>query len=172
MSKSAISWFEMLLITLSITATYTAHADAPSACKFLTPAAVSAALGKPVSGGIVSTVDHSGATASSCMYMAGATIVVLRVDERGTAGEATKEYGSQLDDSHAKDKDKKGSSDEQKTVLEAGIGEAAFSDDTTNGSVRDITAVHGSRIFKLGLVGGASVPHEQLRNLMLTAVSH
>jgi hypothetical protein len=121
MSKSAISWFEMLLITLSITATYTAQADAPSACKFLTPAAVSAALGKPVSGGIVSTVDHPGATASSCMYMAGATIVVLRVDERGTAGEATKEYGSQLDDSHAKDKDKKGLS-EWKSDIQARAG--------------------------------------------------
>jgi hypothetical protein len=172
MSKTAISRLGIFFIALSVTATWTARADAPSACKFLTTAAVSAALGKPVSGGTTSVIDHPGATASSCMYTAATILVLLNVDERGTAGAAMEEYHTQLDDSHMRDKDKKGASDEQKTVLESGIGEGAFSDDMTNGSVRDITAVHGSRVFKIGIIGAGSVPHERLRNLIQTAISH
>jgi len=161
-----------VLVALMAVAPWAAQADAPSACKFLTPALVSAALGKPVTGGTISTVDHAGATASSCLYSAGATMVVLLVDERGTAAAAMQEYHSQLDDSRSRDKDKQGASDEQKTVLEAGLGDAAFSDDMTNGSVLGITAVHGSRIFTIGVVGAVSLPHERVRSLLQTALSH
>lgn len=148
-----------------------AAAAPPSACRFLTPEAVSAAIGKPVAGGKISGVDHPGATASSCLYLATPIAVVLIVDERDTAQAAMQEYRTELADSQAKDKDTKGASDEQKTVLEPGMGEAAFSDDTTNGSLRGITAVHGSLILKLGIMGGPSVPHEQMRGLMRTALS-
>jgi hypothetical protein len=172
MSKIPRSRFATLSIALSVTAAWTAHADAPSACQFLTPAIVSAALGKPVTGGAVSMMDHSGATASNCTYRAGMTMILLSVDERGTAGAAMKEYQTQLDNSHIRDEDKKGASDEQKTIPETGIGEAAFSDDMTNGSVLSITAVHGSRVFTLGIVGAASVPHERVRSLIQAAVNH
>jgi hypothetical protein len=114
MSKTPISGLA-ILVALSVTASWTARADAPSACKFLTTAAVSAALGKPVTGG----------TASSCTYMAGTMMVLLSVDERGTAGAAMEEYHTQLDNSHIRDKDKKGAPDEQKTVLDYHCPDAA-----------------------------------------------
>jgi hypothetical protein len=172
MSKNPKLRLATLIAALSVAAALTARADAPSACKFLTTAAVSAALGKPVTGGTISTVDHAGASESSCMYMAGPTMVLLSVDERGTTGAAMQEYQTQLDNSHIRDKDKQGASDEQKTVLESGIGDGAFSDDLTDGSVLSITAVHGSRVFTIGIMGAASLPHEKVRNLIQTAVSH
>ena len=55
-------------------------------------------------------------------------------------------------------------------VLEEEVN--SFSDDMTNGSVLSITAVHGSRVFTLGIVGAASVPHERVRSLILAAVNH
>jgi hypothetical protein len=161
-----------IILVLAVNAPWAAYADAPDSCKFLTPAVVSTALGKPVTGGTMSVVDHSGASASSCTYRAGMVMVLLSVDERGTPAAAMKEYKSQLDDSRGRDTEKKGSSDEQKTVLEPGIGEGAFSDDMTNGSVLAITAVHGSRIFQVGIVGAGSISHERVRALIQTAISH
>ena len=171
MSITRITRFANIILVLTMSAAWTARADAPDSCKFLTPAIVSTALGKPVTGGTVSMVDHSGASMSSCTYRAGMTLVLLSVDERGTAAAAMKEYNSQLADSRGRDTEKKGSPDEQKTVLEPGIGEGAFADDMTNGSVLALTAVHGSRIFQVGIVGASSIPHERVRNLMQTAVS-
>jgi hypothetical protein len=120
----------------------------------------------------MSVVDHPGASASNCSYMAGMIIVLISVDERGSAEAAMKEYKTQIDNSHIRDQEKKGESDEQKTVLEPGIGEGAFSDDMVNGSEVGITAVHGSRVFLIGIVGAKSIPHERVRNLMQMAISH
>jgi len=173
MFQLPIHCFRFPVAAFAVILAWPARADTPSACKFLTVASVSAALGKPVtSGGITSVVDHVGATASSCMYMATPIIVVLTVDERGTADAAMQAYRSELNDSQAKDKEKKDAPDEQKTVVEAGIGDGAFSDDMTDGSVRGITAVHGSRLYTVGIMGGGSVPHERIRGLIQTAVSH
>jgi hypothetical protein len=172
MSMIRVSRLAALSVAFSVAAPWIARADAPNACKFLTNAAVAAVVGKPVTGGSVSVVDHSGASASSCSYMAGMTIVVISVDERGTAAAAMKEYSAQLDNSHLRDKEKEGAADAQKTVLEPGIGEGAFSDDMLSGSVLSITAVHGSRIFTLGIVGGGPIPHERVRGLMQSAISH
>lgn len=168
-----ISFSKVMLFGIALFAGLTRPVSAapPSACRFLTPAAVSAAIGKPVMGGTTSGVDHAGATASSCLYMAGPIAVVLLVDDRGSAGAAMEEYRTQLGDSQAKDKDTKGNPDEQKTVLESGLGDGAYSDDATNGSVRELTAVRGSLLFKLGIMGGASVPKEQMHGLMRAAVS-
>jgi hypothetical protein len=80
--------FANIILVLTMSAPWTARADAPDSCKFLTPAIVSTALGKPVTGGAVSMVDHSGASMSSCTYRAAMTLVVLSVDERGTAAAA------------------------------------------------------------------------------------
>jgi len=99
------------------------------------------------------------------------TIVLISVDERGTAAAALKEYKTQLDNSHIRDKEKDGAPDAQKTVLEPGIGAGAFSDDLVNGSVLSITALHGSRVFTLGIVGGGPIPHERVRGLMQSAIS-
>lgn len=166
-------FFPFVIVALLVMSPWCARAETPGACKFLTIAAVSAALGKPVTaGGTTSVVDHVGASASSCMYMAGTVAVIVVVDERGTADAAKQAYQSELIDSQAKDKDNKGTSNEQKTVIEAGIGEGAFSDNMTNGSMQDITAVHGSRLFKVGIMGAGSLPHDRIRALIQTAVSH
>jgi hypothetical protein len=156
-----------MLAVLSLIAPWTARADAPSACKFLTPSLVSAALGKPVTGGTMSVLDHAGASASSCTYVAGKTYVVLSVDERGTAAEAMKEYADQLDNSRIRN-----NRDNGKTVLEAGLGEAAFFDDSGDNSEVSITSVHGSRVFMLGFVSAGSIPHDRIHSLMQAALSH
>jgi hypothetical protein len=69
MSRVGISHLAILVTALSAAAPWSARADAPpGACKFLTIDQVSAALGTPVTaGGKTSTVDHVGATVSSCM---------------------------------------------------------------------------------------------------------
>jgi hypothetical protein len=108
MSMTRVSPLAILIVTLSCTVPWSARADAPNACKFLTTAAVSSALGQPVTtGGTMSVVDHPGASASSCSYMAGTIIVLISVDERGNAAEAMKEYKTQIDDSRIRDQDKK-----------------------------------------------------------------
>ena len=173
MSETCISRLAILFVALSLMASWSVRADAPNACKFLTTAAVSTALGKPVTGGgTTSVVDHVGATMSSCMYMAGQAMVLLAVDERGTANVAMQAYHSELEDSRSNDKTKKGASDEQKTTLEDGIGDGAFSNDMTNGSVTSMTAVNGSRLIKLGIIGAGPLPHERVRTLMQAALSH
>jgi hypothetical protein len=173
MTVAVASRLATFIVALSVTAPWTAHADAPNACKFLTVATVSAALGKPVTaGGTQSVVDHPGASTSSCSYMAGTTIVLISVNELGTAAAALKEYNTQLDNSRVREKDKEGAPDAQKTVMLSGIGEGAFSDNMADSSEMDITAVHGSRVFLIGVVGAKSFPQERLRGLMQTAISH
>jgi hypothetical protein len=174
MFRVACSYLAILVTALCAATLSSARADTPpGACKFLTVDQVSAALGTPVTaGGKISTVDHPGATVSSCMWMAGRTAVVLAVDERGTAGAAMAAYRAQLADSQSKSKDTKGAGDEQKTTSESGIGDGAYGEDRSDGSILGMTAVHGSRVFTLGALGANSLPHEKLRNLMQTAVSH
>jgi hypothetical protein len=57
---------------------------------------------------------------------------------------------------------------------EPGIGESAFSDNMVDGSEVEITTVHGSRVFLLGIVGAGagSIPHERVRSLLQAAISH
>jgi len=173
MFRLSTSSFPILLLAISLISPLPARAEAPSACKFLTIAAVSAALGKPITaGGTTSVVDHAGATASSCMYMAAPEAVILIVDERGTATAAMQKFKSELDNSQTKDKETEGSSSAQKTVLEKGIGDGAFSDNLTNGSMQEFTAVHGSRVFKVGIMGAGALPTDRIRTLIQTAVSH
>ena len=109
MSMIRVSRLAALIIASSWAAPWGARADAPNACKFLTNAAVSAVVGKPVT------------------YMAGMTIVLISVDERGTAAAAMQEYNTQLDNSHIRDKDKEGAADAQKTraLLERARAEPA-----------------------------------------------
>jgi hypothetical protein len=175
MHRLGISQLAILYSVLLAGAPWSVRADTPppSACKFLTKDQVSAALGKSVTaGGTTSTVDHVGASVSSCMWMAGMTVVVLAVDERGTDDAAMTAYRTQLTDSQSKSKDTKGARDEQKTAQEAGIGEGAYSEDRTDSSILGITAVHGTRVFTLGALGAGSLPHEKLRNLMQVVVGH
>jgi hypothetical protein len=54
--------FTVLLALVSATAGR-ARAGAPNACQVLTPALVSNAIGRPVTGGTMSVEDHVGASA-------------------------------------------------------------------------------------------------------------
>jgi hypothetical protein len=172
MSATFVSRLAILVVAGSVIAAGAARADAPGACTFLTTAVVSGALGKPVTGGNMSMVDHPGASKSTCTYMAGTTIVVLSVDERGSAAAAMQEYNTQLDNSCSRERD--GAAGGKKTVLEPGMGESAFSDTMVDGSELEVTAVHGSRVFLLGIVGAGagSLPHERVRSLVQAAISH
>ena len=146
-----------------------AQSAAPNSCSFVTSAAWSALLSKPVSGGKTSVVDNPASTASSCLYQAGAMFISLQVNQLATAAAAQKEYAEELGNSRARDE-----RDSQKTTLESGIGDGAFSSGFTNGSEVELTAVRGSRIVTFGLVGpgAAAVPHDRLRALMQSALDH
>jgi hypothetical protein len=146
-----------------------AQAAAPNSCSLVTPAAWSAVLSRPVTGGAMSVHDNPASTASSCMYQAGAMFITLQVDQLATAAAAQKEYAEQLDNSRIRD-----GRESQRTTVESGIGDGAFSSARTDGSEVEFTAVRGSRIVTFGLVGGgaATVPHDRLRGLMQSALNH
>jgi len=146
-----------------------AQAAAPNSCSVVTPAAWSAALSRLVTGGTMSTVDNPASTASSCLYQAGAMFITVQVNQLATAAAAQKEYAEQLDNSRTRD-----GRESQRTTVESGIGDGAFSSARTSGSEVEFTAVRGSRIVTFGLVGGgaAAVPHDRLRSLMQSALSH
>jgi hypothetical protein len=145
-----------------------AQAAAPNSCSFATPAAWSAVLSQPVTGGTVSVVNDPASTASSCLYRAGAMFITLQVDQRATPAAAQKEYAEQLDNSRGRDERQS-----QRTMLEPGIGDGAFSSAFSNGSEMEFTAVLGSRIVTFGLVGSGAtaVPHDRLRALMQSALT-
>lgn len=81
-------------------------------------------------------------------------------------------YRTQLTDSQGKSKDTQGAPDGQKTTPESGIGDGAYDEDRTDGTLLGMTAVHGARLFTLGAMRAASLPHEKIRNLMQAVVSH
>jgi len=145
------------------------HASAPNSCRFVTPAAWSALLSRPVTGGTSSTVNDPASTASSCLYQAGTMFITVQVNQLTTAAAAQKEYADQLDNSRSRDQ-----RENQRTTLEAGIGDGAFSSAFANGSEVEFTAVRGLRIVTFGLVGGgaSTVSHDRLRTLMQSALHH
>jgi len=163
------SRFAISVLVLQAIGALVAQAAAPNSCSFVTPAAWSAALSRPVTGGTVSVVNDPAATASSCIYQAGAMFITVQVNQLATAAAAQKEYAEQLDNSRTRDE-----RDSQRTTLESGIGDGAFSSAVTNGTEVEFTAVRGLRVVSFGLVGtGASaVPHDRLRALMQSALDH
>jgi hypothetical protein len=160
-------WTIVVLLLLQGSGVGVAQAAAPNSCSFATPAAWSAVLSQPVTGGTVSVVNDPASTASSCLYRAGAMFITLQVDQRATPAVAQKEYAEQLDNSRGRDEQQS-----QRTMLEPGIGDGAFSSAFSNGSEVEFTAVLGSRIVTFGLVGSgaAAVPHDRLRALMQSAL--
>ena len=96
-------------------------------------------------------------------------MISVQVDQQATPAAAQKEYAEQLDNSRSRDQQQS-----QHTTVESGIGDGAFSSAFTDGSEVEFTAVQGSRIVTFGLVGvgAAAVPHDRLRTLMQSALSH
>src|SRR5665213_2930459 len=118
-----------VLFLLQGSAAVVAQASAPNSCSFVTPAAWSAVLSRPVTGGTGSTVNDAASTASSCLYQAGTMFITVQVNQLATAAAAQKEYADQLDNSRSRDE-----RDSQRTTVEAGIGDGAFSSAVANGS--------------------------------------
>jgi hypothetical protein len=148
---------------------FVAEAAAPNSCGLITPAAWSAVLSRPVTGGTTSVVNDPASTASSCLYQAGQMFVTVQVNQLATAAAAQKEYAEQLSNSRVRDE-----RESQRTTVESSIGEGAFSSAAANGSEVEFTAVQGLRVVTLGLVGAgaAAVPHDRLRALMQSALAH
>jgi hypothetical protein len=92
-----------ILFLLQGSGVLVAQAAAPNACSFVTPAAWSAVLSRPVTGGTMSVVDNPASTASSCMYKARAMFITLQVGQLATAAAAQKEYAEQLGNSRTRD---------------------------------------------------------------------
>jgi hypothetical protein len=103
------------------------------------------------------------------LYQAGVLLISVQVDQRASAAAAQKEYAEQLDNSR-----NRGESDSLRITVESGIGDGAFSTVFTDGTVVELTAVRESRIVTFGLVGAGAgaVPHERLRELMRSALTH
>jgi hypothetical protein len=158
-----------IFILLQASGVLAAQAAAPNSCSFITPAAWSAVVSRPVTGGTTSVVDDPAATASACLYRAGTMLITLQVDQRATPAAAQKEYAEQLDNSRGRDERQS-----QHTTVESGIGDGAYSSAFADGSEVEFTAVQGSRIVTFGLVGAgaAAVPHDRLRALMQSALTH
>ena len=164
---SYVSTCCVLAIVASISGS-AARAAAPNSCSFLTPAAVAAAVGQPVTGGTQSVVNDPSSTTSICMYRAGSLLISLSVNQLASAAAARAEYDDELSNSRAHE----GSSSAQKTVLVPGLGDGAFS--AADGPAIGLTGVRGSFVIGIGLVGGGAtaVPQERLRNLLQSALSH
>jgi len=158
-----------MMVLFQASGVVAAQAAAPNSCGLVTPAAWSAVVSRPVTGGTTSVVNDPASTASSCLYQAGAMFITVQVDQRSTPAAAQKEYAEQLDNSRGRDE-----RDGQHTTVEPGIGDGAFSSAFTNGSEVEFTAVQGSRIVTFGLVGAGAVavPHDRLRVLMQSTLIH
>jgi len=158
-----------VLLLLCASMPLAAQAAAPNSCSFVTPAAWSAVLSRPVTGGTVSTVNDPAAAMSSCLYQAGPMFVTVQVSQLATPAAAKMEYADQLANSRSRD-----DPSSQRTTVEAGIGDGAFSSAFSNGSEVEFTAVRGSRVVTFGLLGSgaAAVPHDRLRALMQSALNH
>lgn len=153
---------------------HSARAALPDACSFLSANDWSAALGRPVTGGTLSTVDNPDSNTSSCLYRAGMTMIVFRVSQFPSASAAKKEYADQLDNSHSRDERSADTAAATKTAPETALGDAAFSSATTDGVIDELMAVQGPRIIDMGFVAikGTSLTHDKVRSMMQKALGH
>jgi hypothetical protein len=149
-----------------ITVGGTVRAGAPNSCSFLTPAAVSTAIGQPVTGGTQSVVNDPSSSTSICMYRAGSLLIILSVNQLPSAAAARTEFGNELDKSRSHDEDAA-----QKAVSVPGIGDGAFY--SADGPALVWTGLRGSYVVSIAQVGGAAaVPQDHMRGLLQTALSH
>lgn len=76
-----------LFVALGAVSSATVSAVAPNSCSFLTPAAVSGAIGQPVTGGTQSIVNDPSSSKSICMYP-GASAAAASSTAAAAAGDA------------------------------------------------------------------------------------
>jgi hypothetical protein len=157
-----------LFVVLAAVSGSTVRAAAPNSCSFLTPAAVSGAIGQPVTGGTQSVINDPSSSTSICMYRAGSLVISLSVNQLPSAAAARAEFSDELSNSRSHD----GENSAQKTVLISGIGDGAFY--AVDGPAIGLTGLRGSFVIGIALLGSGAVavPQERLRNLLQTALSH
>jgi hypothetical protein len=139
----------------------------PNACSVLTTAQVSAAIGKPVTGGTMSIYNDPKSVTASCAYMSeGVTILVL-VGEYPTPAAAKKQLADDLANSKSHD------DESQKTTAEPGAAEGGYSVIMGSGTtvIPTFGAVRGVREITITATG-PGVTVNQLRALTLTALGH
>jgi hypothetical protein len=156
------------LVVLLAAGASTVHAAAPNSCAFLTPAAVSGAVGRPVTGGVVSIVNDPSSSTSNCMYRAGELIISLSVNQLPSAAAARAEFNDELDNSRSRDE----RDPAQQTALIPGLGDGAFY--AIDGPAIAMTGVSGNLVITIALLGpgAGAVPQEHLHSLLQAALSH
>ncbi|MGD0505920.1 MAG: hypothetical protein ABSD02_24665 [Steroidobacteraceae bacterium] len=140
---------------------------APNACDFLSSADVTAAVGGAVTGGKISQVDPTSGTAS-CMYTSAGLHIGVTVSQYPSADAARKQVANQLQDSRS------GDGAGQKTSVEAGVGDAAFSSTMTEGMEMTVGVVaHGPVTVMIAITGkgAAAIAHDRFHALLAKAVS-
>jgi hypothetical protein len=144
-----------------------AASHAPNACAVLTTAQVSAAIGKPVTGGTMSMVDNPKSVTASCVYQSGALMIIVMVGDYPTPAAAKKQLADDLANSKSHD------DASQKTTAEPSVADGGFSVMMGSGATAmpSFAAVRGVREITIGL-SGPGVTVDQLRALTLTALSH
>jgi hypothetical protein len=132
-----------------------AHAGAPNSCSFSTPAVVSAAIGQPVTGGTLSTVNDPSSSTSFCMYRAGTLIISLSVNQLASAAAARAEFDQEFRNSRGRDDD----NPSQKTALISGLGDGAFYG--ADGPAIEVTGLRGSYVITIGVAGNGATAVSQ-----------
>ena len=135
---------------------------APDACALLTIAEVSAAVGRPVSGGAPSHTDDGG---GQCVYLYG-TMNQIGVElwKFPSAAIAQKRFSDELKNAQH--------NASYKTTVESGVGNRAFLTTGVVGTMKAVTwaAVQGSRFLHVIAFSEDTVPPDHLRGLMLKAL--
>jgi hypothetical protein len=139
----------------------------PNACSVLTTAQVSAAIGKPVSGGTMSIYNDPKSLTASCAYVSVGVTIMVVVGEYPTPAAAKKQFAEDLANSTSHD------DPSQKTTAEPGVAEGGYSVITGSGTIviPTFVAVRGVREITL-VATGPGVTVAQLRALTLTALGH
>jgi hypothetical protein len=102
------------------------------------------------------------------MYVSGALRISVTVHEYPSGAQARQEVANQLQDARGHD------GPGQKTTVEAGVGDAAFSSTLSEGfEMSSAMSAHGPVTVLVGIVGkgAAAIPHDRLRALMARAAS-
>jgi hypothetical protein len=138
---------------------------APDACALLTLADLTAAIGQPVLGGNPSQTGDGG---GQCMYGYGTMNQIgVELFQFPTPAAAQSKYASELKDAQQGDKAT------QKTTVESGVGDGAFSTTAKMGTMAVVnwSAVRGTKVYHLVSMGQVAVPNDRMRALMLKAIS-
>jgi hypothetical protein len=138
---------------------------APDACALFTLAELTAAVGQPVLGGNPSRTGDGG---GQCMYGYGnMNQIGVELFQYPSAAAAQTAFAKELKDSQDGDKAT------QKTTVQTGIGDGAFSAAMKMGTMMaaNWSAVRGTKVIHIVTMGQVALPDGRMRALMMKAIS-